>query len=266
MTNQQTPLTVSGPVLQTERIDSLDVLRGFALLGILVMNIQAFAMIGAAYLNPTAYGDLTGANYWVWLLGHVLVDMKFMGMFSMMFGAGIVLMTSRREAATGKSAGLHYRRMGWLLLFGLLHAYLLWYGDILYTYALCGMLVYLFRRRRPTTLIIIGVATVAVSSAISIGFHFSMPYWPAEGIENMGGAWKPGPDLLAKELDAYRGGWLDQLPHRAAPRSTSHTPGSPSSRSTKQRSTRCRRARQSTESSWRICWRSSTRGVPRGSA
>ena len=51
------------PVAQTGRIASIDVLRGFAVLGILVMNIQSFSMIGAAYLNPTAYGDLTGANY-----------------------------------------------------------------------------------------------------------------------------------------------------------------------------------------------------------
>ena len=64
-----------GPVIQAHRIDSLDVLRGFALLGILVMNIQSFAMIGSAYMNPTAYGDLTGANYWVWFLGQFLPQM-----------------------------------------------------------------------------------------------------------------------------------------------------------------------------------------------
>ena len=77
-----------GPVAKAERIDSLDVLRGFALLGILAMNIQSFSMIGAAYFNPTAYGDLSGANYWVWLLSHVLTDQKFMTIFSMLFGAG----------------------------------------------------------------------------------------------------------------------------------------------------------------------------------
>jgi uncharacterized protein len=215
MTDQRVPSTITGPVSQDQRIDSLDTLRGFALLGILVMNIQSFAMIGAAYMNPSAYGDLTGANYWVWLLGHVLVDMKFMAVFSMLFGAGIVLMTSRREAATGKSAGLHYRRMGWLLLFGLLHAYLLWYGDILYTYALCGMLVYLFRRRRPRTLIILGLAMVAVSSALSLLFHWSMQFWKPEDIENMAAMWKPVADALTEEINAYRGGWLDQFSHRA---------------------------------------------------
>ncbi|MCH6559432.1 hypothetical protein IH799_03635, partial [candidate division KSB1 bacterium] len=91
----------------------------------------------------------------------------------------------------------------------------LWYGDILYTYALCGMLVYLFRRRSPKTLIILGIIMVAVSSALSFGFHASMPHWPPEGIEDMAAAWKPGAEKMAEEIEAYRGGWLDQMPHRA---------------------------------------------------
>ena len=69
---------LSGPTTQSERILSLDVLRGFAALGILVMNIQSFTMIGAAYFNPTAYGDLTGAYYLIWYLSHLLFDMKMM--------------------------------------------------------------------------------------------------------------------------------------------------------------------------------------------
>ena len=79
------------PVQVSERIISLDVLRGFAILGILVMNIQSFSMIGAAYLNPTAFGDLTGINRLVWQLSHMFADLKFVSIFSMLFGAGIVL-------------------------------------------------------------------------------------------------------------------------------------------------------------------------------
>ena len=88
----------AAPVSRTERIESIDVLRGVALLGILVMNVQAFAMPQAAYFNPTVYGDLTGANRYVWIAGRMFADQKFMTIFSMLFGAGIVLMTGRAEA------------------------------------------------------------------------------------------------------------------------------------------------------------------------
>ena len=76
------------PTRPAERIVAIDILRGFALLGILMMNIQGFAMPAAAYSNPTAYGDLSGANRWVWTLSHVFADQKFMTIFSLLFGAG----------------------------------------------------------------------------------------------------------------------------------------------------------------------------------
>jgi uncharacterized protein len=76
------------PLSEKDRIVSLDVLRGFATLGILVMNMQGFSMILAAYINPTAYGNLEGGNFWVWLGSHLLADLKFMTIFSMPFGAG----------------------------------------------------------------------------------------------------------------------------------------------------------------------------------
>ena len=144
-------------VLEAERIQSIDVLRGFALLGILVMNVQSFAMIDSAYKIPTTYGDFQGVNYCVWLLSHLFADQKFMTIFSMLFGAGIVLMSRRREKTGLRPAAVHYRRMGVLLLFGLLHAYLLWYGDILVTYALCGMPAFLFRKVRPRRVILLGI-------------------------------------------------------------------------------------------------------------
>lgn len=81
------------PTLLSERYHSLDLLRGIAVLGILIMNIQSFAMIQAAYINPTAYGDFTGINRWVWILSHIFADQKFMTIFSILFGAGIILLT-----------------------------------------------------------------------------------------------------------------------------------------------------------------------------
>jgi len=203
----------AGPVAQPQRIASLDVLRGVAVLGILVMNIQSFSMPGAAYMNPSAYGDLEGANHWVWYISHLLADQKFWTIFSMLFGAGIVLMTSRAEAAGRGSAGIHYRRMGWLLLFGLLHAHLFWYGDILYSYAMCGFVAYLFRKFPPWLLLVLGLAAVSVTFGIDLLFGWAL----ASGrtpVESVASWWIPPPEEMAAELAAYRGGWLDQLPHR----------------------------------------------------
>ena len=90
----------AAPVDESQRLVAMDVLRGFVLLGILVMNIQSFAMPIAAYINPTAYGDLSGANLYVWIVSHVFFDQKFMAAFSMLFGAGVVLMTARAGALT----------------------------------------------------------------------------------------------------------------------------------------------------------------------
>ena len=191
-------------------------LRGFAVLGILVMNIQSFSMIGAAYLNPYAYGDLTGINYGVWFLSHLLADSKFMTIFSLLFGAGVVLMASRREAAGKSTAGVHYRRMFWLIVFGLLHGCFLWYGDILYVYGMCGLGIYLFRRRSPRFLLIFGMLVVSVASLLTMFWQVTMPYWPPEAVESVETEWwTPPPEAVQAELEAYRGGWTVQQAVRA---------------------------------------------------
>jgi uncharacterized protein len=211
-----TPLgDVQAPILKQERIVSIDVLRGFALLGILVMNIQSFSMIGVAYFNPFAWGSMEGANEAVWRYSHIFADQKFMTIFSMLFGAGVLIFSQRAEAKTGKSAGLHYRRMGWLILFGMLHGYLLWYGDILYAYGMCGLLVYLFRRRSPRWLIPLGVIALCIPSGLNVLSGWSMQFWPEENVtEFMQGIWTPTEAMVADELAAMRGSWVDQMGHR----------------------------------------------------
>ena len=89
---------IANPVTLQERIGSIDILRGVAVLGILVMNIQLYAMISAAYFNPTSYGDLNGANRLIWLFSHLFADMKFISLFSLLFGAGILLFSDKAEA------------------------------------------------------------------------------------------------------------------------------------------------------------------------
>ena len=164
----ESAFVVVSPVGSSERIHSIDVLRGFALLGILVMNIQSFAMPMAAYMNPTAYGDLTGVNYWVWKLSQLFADMKFMSIFSMLFGAGIILMTTRTEATGRSSSGVHYRRTFFLFLFGMAHAYLLWIGDILVLYAFCGFWLFSFRKMRGRYQFSMGVVLLPIVTAIML--------------------------------------------------------------------------------------------------
>ena len=216
MTSPAVDGAAGGPVIEDARIDSIDVLRGFALLGILVINIQLFAMPDAAYYNPTAYGDLTGANLYVWLGGRLLADQKFMTIFAMLFGAGIVLMTARAETR-GDAGRVHYRRMGWLAVIGLAHAHLLWFGDILFLYAVCGMAVHPFRRQSPGRLLAIGAGALAAGSAIFAALQASLPYWPEEALAEVTvGAWQPTREIIDGALATYRGGWLEQLPVRSA--------------------------------------------------
>lgn len=209
-----TNLTTVGPASPSERYLSLDALRGFALFGILAVNIQAFAMIFPALGNPTAYGDLSGLNYWVAMLTYVLASMKFITLFSLLFGAGVLLMTRNIERKGGKSTGIHYRRMLWLILIGLLHAYVLWYGDILVSYGLCGLLVFVFRKMSPRKLLIIGLIGICVASLIFVVLDWSIPYWPEEMVKMSGEMLHPGEETISGEINIYRGGWLEQMDHR----------------------------------------------------
>ena len=202
------------PTRPDERIRALDLLRGFALLGILIINIQVFSMISAAYLNPTAYGDLSGVNGWVYVLSHVLADQKFMTLFTILYGAGIVLMTSRAEARGASSAAVHYRRTFILLVVGLLHAYLLWAGDVLVSYALCALVVFPFRKLSPRTLLTLGLGSVLIASAIFLFTGLSLGYIPPDAIAEMMDNWKPSAELVQEEVTAYRSGWLNQMEER----------------------------------------------------
>lgn len=151
------------PVSAPERITSLDSLRGLALLGILLMNIVAMGMYSWAYDDPTVAGGATGINLWVWTILHVVAEGKMRCLFSIVFGASIILLTSRLENRKG-AADIYYRRIMWLLLFGIVHAFLLWEGDILYNYALCALVLYPFRNLSARRLLTIGLGLLFVSS------------------------------------------------------------------------------------------------------
>ncbi|HIO52670.1 MAG TPA: hypothetical protein EYN32_03385, partial [Phycisphaerales bacterium] len=88
-------IQLSKPVALNERIVSLDVLRGVAVLGILLMNIVSFSMVTAAYDLPTVYNDMAGPDWWTWLVLHYIADTKFMSIFSILFGAGVCIFMDR---------------------------------------------------------------------------------------------------------------------------------------------------------------------------
>jgi uncharacterized protein len=148
------------PVSESERLKLIDALRGVALLGILLMNIPGFAMPN--YFSESFKSDPANVNFWVSALISVAFEGKMRALFGMIFGAGVLLFATKKEQAGRAVTGLFYRRMFWLVLFGLIHAHLiLWIGDILYLYGFCGMLVYLFRKMKPIYLVL-GVPLVAV--------------------------------------------------------------------------------------------------------
>lgn len=158
-----------GPTGRGDRASSIDTLRGVALLGIFVMNIPIFALTGTAFFNPPVAGGFEGVDYLTWLVSHVLFDMKMMAIFSMLFGAGVALMAERLAETGRKPASVHYRRMGWLLVIGMVHAYLIWFGDILVAYALVGMVVYPLRRLPAVWLAVVGCLLFPIGMALAGG-------------------------------------------------------------------------------------------------
>ncbi len=152
------------PVATAARIKTIDMIRGFALLGILLMNIPGFG-IDFSEVFGVIRGPQAGKDYYAVAAMFSFFDGTMRGLFSMLFGAGMVLfMMNKKETPGGATvAEYYYRRLLWLVLFGLFNAFvLLWTGDILYFYGLCGMLLFPFRKAKPYWLLLIGVACIAI--------------------------------------------------------------------------------------------------------
>ncbi|WP_144392875.1 DUF418 domain-containing protein [Pleionea sediminis] len=207
----------SAPLVLQERLRSLDFIRGIAVLGILMMNIQAFSMPFAAYANPTNFGDLTGINYWSWYLSHLFFDQKFMSIFSILFGVGILIFSERADAKEGHSGKRHYIRMFWLFVFGMIHAYFIWWGDILVAYSLSGALAYLFRNVGVKALAITGFSFILLVSLFQLLQGFALPHMSEKEIaDNILVFWSPGEEAIGKEVAAYSGTWLEAFHFRVS--------------------------------------------------
>ena len=159
------------PVQPQKRIRSLDVLRGVALLGILLMNIVSFALPDPAYWDPSGHGGDTGWNLRVFIFNNLMVDGAMRAIFSMLFGAGVILFTSgvHKEDNQAGVANAWYRRTIWLILFGLLHAYLLIFpGEILFYYGIVGLFLYPARNAPPVRLLIFSLMLLGVLAVIRV--------------------------------------------------------------------------------------------------
>lgn len=230
------------PVQESERTTSIDTLRGVAVLGILAMNIVVYALPSAAYTtthNPAINqfaGEFAGGNAIAWWINHLFFDQKMMSIFSMLFGAGVVLQDQRYAAKQGTLHGSfgnsYYLRLAALFGIGMVHAYGIWFGDILVSYALCGLVLYPARRLDAKHLIVIGLVVFCVAIVIpsGLGAMISMMQSGAEEAQRaiaagatptefqleMQKAWEgarndisPTESKVLEEVNARRGSWWE---------------------------------------------------------
>lgn len=146
------------------RLDSLDTLRGVAVLGILLLNICGSGL-AFGYADPSVIGGDTGANLAAWIVTSLFFEGSMRGVFSLLFGAGVVLLTNRLDTreSSAEVARIYYRRTFWLIVFGLVNAYILLFaGDILYAYGVVGLALYPLRRLSGRALIVLGITVLAL--------------------------------------------------------------------------------------------------------
>ena len=210
------------------RIVTIDAIRGFAVCGILVMNIVAMGMPVYAYVDPNYYGGAHGADLFAWAAAYVLVDGKLRALFTMLFGASLLLITDAAEDRTPGPVRTHYARIFWLFAFGMLHAWFVWYGDILVDYAIAGAIAFFARKWERGALGFAAFCLIAFSATHSlVEYHdtrllealANAPHPPADAVQ----IWNkvlaqtlPFPDTVAREVNLYRGGFADVFAQRAA--------------------------------------------------
>ena len=177
----------SGPVTESDRITSLDLLRGVAVLVIVLMNAVSFKHGLAPYLNLSAGGSETWLDWAIGVFGEIFVDQKFMGIFSLLFGAGILLFIERAERREGRPALLNLWRNVLLLGIGVLHA-ILWDGDVLIAYAISAVFLLALRKLPSKALI----ATGAVVYLLSVPLMLLMQSIMNGTDVSLAGIWEPG--------------------------------------------------------------------------
>lgn len=196
-------------------------MRGFGVMGILLLNIIGFSMPGAAYVNPAAWGGTDPVNAGVWAVNFVLFDGKMRGLFSVLFGASMLLVMQRAEASGQNPRSVHLNRMGWLFVIGAAHYILIWWGDILVPYAMSGTIALLFIKKDVKQLVRWAIILFSIYFLISCAMvggawwqsiQGLAPGADAETIENtrkmLASFGEPGSAEIARELALYKGGWM----------------------------------------------------------
>ncbi len=202
-----------------DRFESLDVLRGVAVLGIFAVNVLAMGFPWTVLSNPTVFAQFheAGGRFWH-TVSATFFQFKFITLFSAMFGAGMVLMLGgeRDETSASAETALHRRRMGWLFVIGMIHCHLIWYGDILVPYAIAGLIVVGARFWPVRRLIGVGALLITANFALfameDIGVRMMDP---AERAELQAEIWSPPPQAIEEDLDLYRGNFIERLPGAA---------------------------------------------------
>lgn len=205
-----------GQVAEPARYAAVDLIRGFAVCGILLMNIVSFGMPTAAYLNPNAFLSEQASTHWLFGISQVLVDQKFMGLFSLLFGCSAMLYIGKLEARGRNRALYYYSRIFWLLLFGILHRLLLWEGDILFFYGLCGLLLYPLRRLPTGFLFCLGLLVFVSALALDWAGQRAIDNLGPAGWYSLAPAWAPSPGDIEFEIAIRQSGYLTQLGYRQA--------------------------------------------------
>lgn len=199
------------PVEAEQRIKTLDVLRGLAIFGILAVNAPFFAAPWQAAVNPTLEPlAINATNAWSWFVPHVFFEVKFITLFSLLFGASLFLVGGERsDLERGK---VLRRRLFWMLIFGIIHGAAIWFGDILAVYAISGFFMLFARSWRPRTLLITGGVLYVLLCAFAALSAGAVTLISAASVEELRGQiWAPAAETVEHSIAAFGGSFLDSL-------------------------------------------------------
>ncbi len=224
------------PTRLHERQISIDALRGYALLCLLPILSQNMAMISTAALNPSVGQPLTDLDGVIWILSHTIFSQTGMNLLALVFGACILLMAARFDSKPveasalpvayanflhrthlsnffGRSAtALHYRRMLWLLLAGLILYLILGKGAVLIVFAVCGIAIFHAQDLSIRNLFQFGAANLVIGAVLLLGVSaFIGNLLPQSYEQVVATYWLPSADAIARETSAMRGGWAQQI-------------------------------------------------------